>query len=62
MCCSTSSFDRSASALTIVVETSDIAGLQQVAQALARAGLTAQPGAASTDQGRAVGSFAVRGL
>ena len=54
-------FDRSASALTIVVETSDIAGLQRVTQALAQAGLTVQPGAASTDQGRAVGSFAVRG-
>ena len=54
-------YDRSAGALTIVVESGDIAGLQQVAQALAKAGLTVEPGAASTDQGRAVGSFAVRG-
>lgn len=53
-------YDRSAGALTIVVESGDIAGLQQVAQALAKAGLTVEPGAASTDQGRAVGSFAVR--
>lgn len=53
-------YDRSAGALTIVVESGDIAGLLQVAQALAKAGLTVEPGAASTDQGRAVGSFAVR--
>ena len=53
-------YDRAAGALTIVVESGDITGLQQVTQALAKAGLTVEPGAASTDQGRAVGSFAVR--
>ncbi|MEO6092048.1 MAG: type II secretion system protein GspL [Novosphingobium sp.] len=53
-------FDRVGRTLTIEVETSDIAGLQQVAQALTRGGLTAQPGAASTDQDHAVGTFVVR--
>ena len=53
-------FDRSVGTLTLAVEADDIASLQAVAQALTRAGLTAQPGAASVDQGRAKGSFAVR--
>jgi len=53
-------FDNNSRTLTIAVEASDIAGLQRVAQALANAGLTAQPGAATSDQGRAIGSFAVR--
>lgn len=53
-------FDRSAGTLTLEVEAGDIAALQAVAPALTGAGLTAQPGAASTDQGRAVGSYTVR--
>ncbi len=53
-------FDRGAGTLTLGVEAEDIASLQAVAQAFTRAGLTAQPGAASVDQGRAKGSFAVR--
>ncbi len=53
-------YDRGAGTLTLAVEAEDIASLQAVAQALTRAGLTAQPGAASVDQGRAKGSFAVQ--
>ncbi len=56
----TTEFDGAAGTLTIEVETDSIADLQQIAQALAGAGLVAQPGAASADQGRAVGTFAVR--
>ena len=52
-------FDRNAGTLTLEVEADDIAGLQGVAQALTSAGLSAQPGTASTDQGRAVGAFVV---
>lgn len=54
-------FDRGAGTLTLEVEGQDIAALQSVAQALSAAGLAAQAGAASVDQGKAVGSFAVRG-
>ncbi len=52
-------FDQAVGTLTIAVETSDIAGLQRVLQALTAAGLTVQPGAATTDQGSAIGSFTV---
>ncbi|MEO6153958.1 MAG: type II secretion system protein GspL [Croceibacterium sp.] len=52
-------FDQHAGTLTIAVETDDLAGLQRVQQALAKAGLSAQAGAASTEQGRAVGTFTV---
>lgn len=53
-------FDRGAGTLTIAIEANDIGGLQRAAQALGDAGLAVQPGAATSDQGRAVGSFAVR--
>lgn len=56
------SFDGAAGTLTIELETANIADLQQMAQALTRAGLSAQPGAASTQAGKAVGSFVVRAL
>ena len=54
-------FDRNLGTLTIAVEAADIPDLQAVSQALTRAGLKAQPGAASTDQGRAVGTIAIGG-
>jgi general secretion pathway protein L len=53
-------FDASAGSIVIDVEAADIAGLQRVAGALTGAGLTAEAGAASVDQGRATGSFTVR--
>ena len=53
-------FDASAGTLVIDVEAADIAGLQRVAGAFTEAGLTAEAGAASVDQGRAIGSFTVR--
>ncbi len=49
-----------AGTLTIEVEASDIAQLQQIAQRLIRAGLNAQPGAASSEGGHAVGTFVIR--
>lgn len=56
------SFDGAAGTLTIELETANIADLQRMAQALTRAGLSAQPGSASTAGGKAVGSFVVRAL
>ncbi len=56
------SFDGAAGTLTIEVETASIADLQRMAQALTQAGLSAQPGSASTQGGKAVGSFVVRAL
>jgi len=53
-------FDRAAGTLTIEVEASDIADLQRIAQALTHAGLSAQPGAATSEGGHAVGSFVIR--
>jgi general secretion pathway protein L len=53
-------FDRAAGTLTIEVEASDIADLQRIAQALSHAGLSAQPGAAASESGHAVGSFVIR--
>jgi general secretion pathway protein L len=50
------SFDGAAGTLTIELETSNIADLQRMAQALTRAGLSAQPGSASTQGGKAVGT------
>ncbi len=54
------SFDGAAGTLTIELETDNIADLQRMAQALTGAGLSAQPGSASTQGGKAVGSFVVR--
>ena len=54
------SFDQATATLRIEVETNDIGGLQQIAELLARAGLSAQQGGASVDLGRAVGQFAIR--
>jgi general secretion pathway protein L len=56
------SFDGAAGTLTIELETANIADLQRMAQALTSAGLSAQPGSASTQGGKAVGSFVVRAL
>ncbi len=56
------SFDAAAGTLTIELETANIADLQRMAQALTQAGLSAQPGSASTQGGKAVGSFVIRGL
>ncbi len=52
-------FDRAAGTLKIEVETGDIADLQRIAQALAKSGLSAQPGAATNEGGRALGSFVI---
>ncbi len=54
------SFDNAAGTLTIELETGNIADLQRMAQALTGAGLSAEPGSASTQGGKAVGSFVVR--
>lgn len=56
------SFDGAAGTLTIELETANIADLQRMAQALTQAGLSAQPGSAATQGGKAVGSFVIRGL
>lgn len=56
------SFDGAAGTLTIEVETDNIADLQRMAQALTSAGLSAQSGSASTQGGKAIGSFVVRSL
>lgn len=56
------SFDGAAGTLTIELETDNIADLQRMAQALTSAGLSAQPGSASTQGGKAVGSFVVRAI
>ncbi|WP_428332303.1 type II secretion system protein GspL [Novosphingobium sp.] len=53
-------FDRAAGTLTIEVEANDIADLQRIAQSLTKAGLSAQPGSASSESGHAVGSFVIR--
>lgn len=54
-------FDGAAGTLAIQVEAADIAGLQRVGTALNAQGLAAESGAASQDQGKAVGSFLIRG-
>lgn len=56
------SFDSAAGTLTIELETGNIVDLQHIAQALTNAGLSAQPGSASTEGGKAVGSFVVRAI
>jgi general secretion pathway protein L len=54
-------FDASANTLMLQVETADMAGLQRVAGALSAQGLAAESGAASMNQGKAVGAFLIRG-
>lgn len=54
-------FDAAAGTLSIEVETQDMAALQRVGSALTASGLNALSGAASQDQGKAVGAFLVRG-
>jgi len=53
-------YDQSAGTLTIEIETNAISDLQAIAKALTSAGLSAQPGAASSENGRAVGSLVIR--
>jgi general secretion pathway protein L len=53
-------FDASGGTMSLQVETADMAGLQHVTPALAAQGLSAETGAASMNQGKAVGSFLVR--
>ena len=53
-------YDQSAGTLTIEIETSAISDLQTIAKALTSAGFSAQPGAASSENGRAVGSLVIR--
>jgi general secretion pathway protein L len=55
------SFESGGQSMTVEVETDSIASLQGAAAALAGSGLNATPGSATMDQGRAVGSFTVRG-
>lgn len=55
------SFDAGANSLSIEIEAADMAGLQRVGQTLQASGLSAESGAASTDQGKAVGAFLIRG-
>ncbi|MGB3794920.1 MAG: type II secretion system protein GspL [Alteraurantiacibacter sp.] len=52
-------FDDAGQVLMLEIETDDPAGLEQVAAALAEAGMDVRPGAVSMDGGRAVGSFEV---
>jgi general secretion pathway protein L len=54
-------FDSSANTLTLQVETADMAGQQRVGGALSAQGLSAESGAASMSQDKAVGSFLIRG-
>lgn len=54
-------FDAAAGTLSVDVETQDIAALQRVGAALTASGLNTTSGAASQDQGKAVGAFLVRG-
>lgn len=52
-------YDEAGEVLTLAVETDDAAGLQRVAGTLSAAGLDVRPGAVSSENGRAVASFAV---
>lgn len=54
-------FDAQAGTISLQVETGDMAGLQRVPAALGAQGLSAESGAASMSQGKAVGSFLIRG-
>ncbi|PZU10248.1 type II secretion system protein GspL [Sphingomonas sp.] len=55
------SYDAGAGTMSIEVEAATIEGLQQVGTALSGAGLSAQAGAASQSDGKAVGAFLIRG-
>lgn len=55
------SFDGAAGTLAVELEAPDLAVLQQAGTALSGAGLSAQPGAASQTEGKAVGAFIVKG-
>jgi general secretion pathway protein L len=55
------SYDASAGTMSIEVEAATIEGLQQVGSALTAAGISAQAGAASQSDGKAVGAFLIRG-
>lgn len=55
-------FDAVGGTMSLQIETADMAGLQKVTPALTAQGLSAESGAASLNQGKAVGSFLVRGL
>jgi general secretion pathway protein L len=55
------SYDGSAGTMSIEVEAATIDGLQQVSAALTAAGISAQAGAASQSDGKAVGAFLIRG-
>ena len=54
-------FDAQPNTMVLQVETADMAGLQRVTGALSAQGLSAESGAASMNQGKAVGSFLIRG-
>jgi general secretion pathway protein L len=53
-------FDAQAGTISLQVETPDMAGLQRVTPALTAQGLSAESGAASMNQGKAVGAFLIR--
>lgn len=53
-------FDAAAGTLALDIQAQDIATLQKVAGALTAAGLSAESGSASVDQGKATGTFTVR--
>ncbi len=53
-------FNAQAGTIALQVETGDMASLQRVTPALAAQGLSAESGAASMSQGKAVGAFLVR--
>ena len=55
------SYDAAAGTMSIEVEAATIEGLQQVGSALSAAGVSAQAGAASQSDGKAVGAFLIRG-
>ncbi len=54
-------FDATQGTLSVEIEAPDIAGLQKAGALLSSSGLNAMAGAASQDQGKAVGAFLIRG-
>ncbi|NIJ07740.1 general secretion pathway protein L [Sphingomonas vulcanisoli] len=54
-------FDAAQGTLSVEIEAADIAGLQKAGGLLTSSGLNAMAGAASQDQGKAVGAFLIKG-
>jgi hypothetical protein len=55
------SYDGAAGTMTVELEAPNLAGVQQAGAALSGAGLSSQPGAAAQSEGKAVGSFLIKG-